>query len=152
MDGRKCDASVASPLPTSTGFALELGDCINGVYDAIAALGNEPDFEKATDVCLATRVAWSIYYSDWLLAGGCLTHLTERLQAAFAQSRSAVQSAVGKMRTEIDQEYLRLYVNSIGFRMQCVDTLLTRGMEAVTEMLEERAAERQRNPRPVLSR
>jgi hypothetical protein len=146
------EAPTVSPIVRTEGFALKLEDCINGIFEAVAKLGEEPNFENATDVCLATRVAWSIYYSDWLLAGGCSTDITEKLQAALSQSKLAVESAIGKMKSDVDKEYLVRYVDSISFRLECCIALPTRGVEAVTNMLQQREAERKRNPRPTLAR
>jgi len=125
-----------APAPSATSddspFELSLRSCIDELFEKAEKAQTDPTFANATDACLATRVAWGVYFSEWQAAGGCAPDLTERLRAGLSLCKEAVKVvARDSSVTDDERDMTGKFAHSIGFRMTMCDLLFTEGPAAV---------------------
>jgi hypothetical protein len=117
---------------------LSLGDCIDALFEAADTARSDPTFANATDACLATRVAWGVFFSDWQSAGGCAPKLTERLRAGLSCCEEAVQAvAFEGSATENERDLIDRFTHSIGFRIKMLDLLIAEDSATVVAAVDE---------------
>jgi hypothetical protein len=149
MEDSPRNPTSVSPDSQVPEFELTVEDCVRELFEATDRLTAEATFENATDVCLASRVAWSIYYSEWRLAGRGPTDLTNSLREALSRGAHAVEAAANAMKSRTDHDYLIEFADSIRFRGVLLDLLLREGADAVEDAAEKRVAQLKLRPRPA---
>jgi len=132
----------SDPAPSTTCgdslLELSLEGSIDALFEAAERARADPTFPNATDACLASRIAWGVFFSEWQAAGGCARELTERLRAGLSSCKEAVQLAAreGSV-TDDERELIDKFAHSTEFRGRMLDLLVAEGPAAVVAAVDE---------------
>ena len=114
----------------------------NGIESLISALGHLREtphieapqvFERAVDVCLATRRSWNAYLDHWRMTGQCPDDATDTIRRAIQDAFDQVSSLAARTSDSTLRDYLNKYVHSIALRRSMLTLLLDSGLAAVNE-------------------
>lgn len=125
------DQTHSSSQPISTTRLIEQLRDSNEVLASVSQGSDEDRFDRAKDVCAATRVVWGYYFSDFQVMGTCSQSISDQLLEAMSTASMLVKEAVNGLRDKTKADELANYVKSIDFRIDMLGRLHDGGVDWV---------------------